>query len=194
MNRNHKIVSSEDEELILVDRNDNEVGHLSKALCHNGAGVLHRAFSLFLFDDSGRLLLQQRSEGKRLWPGYWSNSCCSHPRRGESMETATMRRLSDELNIEASLEHAYHFCYTAAYGEAGSENELCHVYLGNAGNDIQPNQSEIAGVRFVSAAALGEELAQFPERFTPWFKQEWRELAENHREQLAVYLGSDLGG
>jgi len=190
----HRIVSSEDEELILVDRDDNEVGYLSKALCHNGAGVLHRAFSLFLFDDSGRLLLQQRGEGKRLWPGYWSNSCCSHPRRGESMETATTRRLIDELNVEASLEHVYSFCYTAEYGEAGSENELCHVYLGKVSSDIQPNDSEIASVRFVAANALDAELTQSPERFTPWFKQEWGELSENHRERLAVYLGSDLSG
>ena len=186
----HRIVSSEDEELILVDRDDNEVGYLSKALCHNGAGVLHRAFSLFLFDDSGRLLLQQRGEDKRLWPGYWSNSCCSHPRRGESMETATTRRLIDELNVEASLEHVYSFCYTAEYGEAGSENELCHVYLGKVSSDIQPNDSEIASVRFVAANALDAELTQSPERFTPWFKQEWGELSENHRERLAVYLGS----
>ncbi|MDH3616071.1 MAG: isopentenyl-diphosphate Delta-isomerase [Gammaproteobacteria bacterium] len=183
----HRIVSSEDEELILVDRDDNEVGHLSKALCHNGAGVLHRAFSLFLFDDSGRLLLQQRGEGKRLWPGYWSNSCCSHPRRGESMETATMRRLNDELNVEASLEHAYNFCYTAEYSEAGSENELCHVYLGKVSSDIQPNDSEIASVRFVAASVLDAELARSPQRFTPWFKQEWRELVLNHPNRLARY-------
>ena len=128
MTDNHRIVSSEDEELILVDRDDNEIGHLSKALCHDRGGVLHRAFSLFLFNDSGELLLQKRGESKRLWPGFWSNSCCSHPRRGESMQTATLRRLSDELNIETSLEHVYQFCYTADFGDAGSENELCHVY------------------------------------------------------------------
>lgn len=183
----HRIVSSEDEELIVVDRDDNEVGHLSKALCHDGVGVLHRAFSLFLFDDSGRLLLQQRGEGKRLWPGYWSNSCCSHPRRGESMEIATTRRLNDELNVEAALEHVYRFCYTAEYSEAGSENELCHVYLGKLSSDIRPNESEIASVRFVAANALGAELAQSPERFTPWLRQEWRELTQNFNDRLARY-------
>ena len=92
----HRIVSSEAEELILVDGEDNETGYLSKAACHDGDGVLHRAFSLFLFDSAGRLLLQQRAATKRLWPGFWSNSCCSHPRRGESMEVATSRRLRDE--------------------------------------------------------------------------------------------------
>jgi len=187
MNATNRVVSSEGEELILVDPDDNEVGYLSKALCHNGAGVLHRAFSVFLFDDNGRLLLQQRGEGKRLWPGYWSNSCCSHPRRGESMETATRRRLDDELNIEATLEHVYSFCYTAEYGEAGSENELCHVYLGQVRSDVEPNDSEIASVRFVSANVLDAELAQSPAQFTPWFKQEWRELVLNHRKKLARY-------
>ncbi|MDH5246330.1 MAG: isopentenyl-diphosphate delta-isomerase, partial [Betaproteobacteria bacterium] len=93
MNERHRIVSSEREELILVDEDDNEVGHLSKADCHDGQGRLHRAFSVFLFNDAGELLLQQRGRSKRLWPGYWSNSCCSHPRRGESLEIATSRRL-----------------------------------------------------------------------------------------------------
>ncbi len=187
MNEQNRIVSSENEELILVDRDNNEVGYLSKALCHDGVGVLHRAFSLFLFNDKRELLLQQRGQGKRLWPGYWSNSCCSHPRRGESMEIATMRRLSDELNIETSLEYVYRFCYTAEFSEAGSENELCHVYLGKVAGNMRPNDSEIASIRFASARALGEELSRSPERFTPWFKQEWRELAENYREQLLNY-------
>ena len=187
MNRADRIVSSEDEELILVDRDDNPLGHLSKASCHDGGGVLHRAFSLFLFDADGRLLLQQRSDAKRLWPAYWSNSCCSHPRRGESMATATARRLNDELGIGAPLEHVYSFCYTASYGDIGSENELCHVYLGRIDDAVVPNGSEIRAIRFVAADVLGEELANAPDRFTPWFKQEWQELVAHHAETLARY-------
>ena len=187
MNEKNRIVSSEDEQLILVDSSDNEVGHLSKALCHDGGGVLHRAFSLFLFSESGELLLQKRSETKRLWPGFWSNSCCSHPRRGESMDTATARRLNDELNIDTSLEHVYRFCYAANFGEAGSENELCHVYLGTVDGDPQPNNSEISSVRFLSSNKLEQELNDSPQRFTPWFKQEWQELNSRYREQLARY-------
>ena len=187
MNDTNRIVSSESEELILVDRDDMEIGYLSKARCHDGKGVLHRAFSLFLFNAAGELLLQQRSDKKRLWPGFWSNSCCSPPRRGESMETATARRLADELNIEATLEHVYCFCYTAEFGQAGSENELCHVYLGRVAGEAQANDSEIAALRYVSSGALDEELSRYPERFTPWFKQEWRELVGNYREQLAPY-------
>lgn len=187
MNDSNRIVSSESEPLILVDSNDREIGHLSKARCHDGAGVLHRAFSLFLFNDRGELLLQQRAEGKRLWPGYWSNSCCSHPRRGESMETATRRRLSDELNIEAELEHIYWFCYAAEFDETGSENELCHVYLGRLDGRMQPNDSEISATRFVAAGDVTTELENNPERYTPWFLQEWRALTDQYSERLAKY-------
>lgn len=190
MSDGNRIVSSENEELILVDVNDQAIGHLSKAHCHDGAGVLHRAFSLFLFNDSGELLIQQRAESKRLWPGYWSNSCCSHPRRGESLEIATMRRLSDELNIETELEHIYHFCYTAEFGEAGSENELCHVYLGRVSGSVRPNESEIASVRFVPAGDVSQALASNTDRFTPWFRQEWHELTTNYADKLAKYSGS----
>jgi len=191
MNDQHRIVSSEDEDLVLVDRDDVEVGHLSKALCHDGPGVLHRAFSLFLFNEAGELLLQQRSAQKRLWPGFWSNSCCSHPRRGESMEVATRRRLLDELNFETDVEYVYKFCYTASFGDAGSENELCHVYLGNATGDVRPNRSEIDSVRFLSPNSLSAEMRDSPERFTPWFKQEWEELVANYRDRLGIYCKLD---
>ncbi len=191
MNEPNRIVSSEAEELILVDTDDNETGFLSKADCHDGDGVLHRAFSLFLFNDGGELLLQQRSESKRLWPGFWSNSICSHPRRGESMAVATRRRLLDELNIEAELEFVYKFDYQASFGEGGSENELCHVYLGRAPVDIRPNESEISAIRFIAPAELDREFAEKPESLTPWFRMEWQALSTVHRDMLSNY--ADLG-
>ena len=187
MNDQHRIVSSESEELILVDSDDNEIGYASKAEAHDGGGIRHRAFSLFLFNDDGELLLQQRAPSKRLWGGFWSNSCCSHPRRGESLAVATSRRLLDELNFEAELEYVYRFCYVAQFGDAGSENELCHVFLGRSSSEIRPNDSEIAGVRYLTATALAEEFERHPDRFTPWFKQEWQELNRNYAEQLARY-------
>lgn len=187
MNDQHRVVSSECEELILVDAQDNEIGYRSKADCHDGSGILHRAFSLFLFNHEGALLLQQRAADKRLWPGYWSNSCCSHPRRGETLPLATMRRLGDELNIAADLEHVYHFCYQAPFGEAGSENELCHVFLGRVEGEVCPNESEIESVRFVSMRELGRELLDQPEHFTPWFKQEWQALKLDYADQLGRY-------
>ena len=183
----HRVVSSEGEELILVDAEDNEIGYRSKADCHDGAGVLHRAFSLFLFNEKGELLMQQRAAQKRLWPGYWSNSCCSHPRRGESLPVATMRRLDDELNITAELEYVYHFSYEARFGEAGSENELCHVYLGHFDGEIRPNDSEIENVRLISASDLDDELVEQPLKFTPWFVQEWLALRNTYQDALDRY-------
>jgi isopentenyl-diphosphate delta-isomerase len=183
----HRIVSSEAEQLILVDADDNETGFLSKAEAHDGGGVLHRAFSVFLLNENGELLMQQRAASKRLWPGYWSNSCCSHPRRGETMEVATRRRLRDELNVEAELEFVYKFSYEANFGDAGSENELCHVYLGRVSGDVHANDHEIAATRFVSARELAEEMNDSPGVFTPWFKQEWEELKRMHSDRLASY-------
>lgn len=183
----HRIVSSEAEELILVDENDGEAGFLSKAECHDGSGRLHRAFSVFLFNANGELLMQQRSATKRLWPNYWSNTCCSHPRRGESMPVATRRRLRDELNVESALEFVYKFSYQAQFGDAGSENELCHVYLGRVGDAVAANEHEIAALRYISAADLLRELDAAPEQFTPWFKMEWLALADEHSDALSRY-------
>ena len=183
----NRVVSSEAEQLILVDEDDREQGFLSKAACHDGAGVLHRAFSAFLFNAAGELLLQQRADSKRLWPGYWSNSCCCHPRRGESMTTATERRLGEELNLAADLEFVYKFRYQATYGDLGAEHELCHVFLGRIGGDVRPNEEEIAAIRFVSAEALDAELSEHPERFTPWFKLEWDALTCEHANLLDAY-------
>ncbi len=104
-------VSPESEMLILVDTHDQETGSLGKVECHDGDGILHRAFSVFLFNDRGELLLQQRSADKRLWPMYWTNTCCSHPRQGESMQVTTERRLKQELNTASTLEFFYKFEY-----------------------------------------------------------------------------------
>ncbi len=189
----NRIVSSESEELILVDTSDRETGTLSKALCHDGDGILHRAFSVFLFDRDGALLLQQRSGSKRLWPLYWSNSCCSHPRKGESMNEATERRLLQELNIRAELEYVYKFSYQARYRDLGSEYELCSVYLGRSDDDVRANESEIQAVRYIEPAELERELNDFPERFTPWFRMEWQELRDNYADQLDKYLNVSDG-
>jgi len=183
----NRIVSSEAEELILVDAEDRETGYLSKAECHDGNGVLHRAFSVFLFNAAGELLLQQRSASKRLWPGFWSNTCCSHPRRGETMSVATSRRLQDELNVRATLEFVYKFAYQAQFDAAGAENELCHVFLGRIENAIQPNEHEIAAIRYVAPDVLLAELAEDSARITPWFRMEWLTLLEEHRDVLARY-------
>lgn len=180
-------MGSENELLILVDTDDHEIGSLGKEECHDGDGVLHRAFSLFLFNQQGELLLQKRSTGKRLWPKYWSNTCCSHPRLGESMETATARRLQQELNTAAALEFMYKFQYQASFSNRGSENELCWVYLGRLEQEASANEAEIAELRFIAASDLHQEIDTVPERFTPWFKMEWQRLNEEFAEQLGRY-------
>ncbi|HSD70614.1 MAG TPA: isopentenyl-diphosphate Delta-isomerase [Woeseiaceae bacterium] len=183
----NRVVSSDSEQLILVDSDDAEAGFLDKGRCHDGEGILHRAFSLFIFNNRGELLLQQRAAGKRLWPMYWSNSCCSHPRKGEGMPDATRRRLADELGIEASLEFVYKFSYQARFGDKGSENELCSVFLGRSDDPVRPNRTEIAAIRHVEASALTRELQSSPQAFTPWFKMEWDELRTRFAATLAAY-------
>ena len=183
-----KVVSSESEKLILVDESDNEVGYLSKAECHDGTGLLHRAFSVFIFNAHGQLLLQKRGKGKRLWPEFWSNSCCSHPRQGESMQIATERRLQEELGIAVELDFVYKFRYQVPFGEQGSEHELCSVYLGRCTQVIRPNVTEIEAIRFISGEELNAEFSDRGDSFTPWFKQEWAELNNQHTNSLSAYL------
>jgi isopentenyl-diphosphate delta-isomerase len=183
----HKIVSSESEELILVDETDDELGYLSKQECHDGAGILHRAFSLFVFNADQELLLQKRGAEKRLWPLYWSNSCCSHPRKGESMDVATVRRLQEEFGIQAKLEFVYKFSYQAQFGELGSEHELCSVYLGRTDQSYSMNRTEIAEARYLSRGQLDQELQANPDDFTPWFKMEWEQLCGEYAGKLAGY-------
>lgn len=167
--------------LILVDGADREVGYLDRARCHVGRGVLHRAFSLLIFNANHELLLQQRAASKRLWPLYWSNSCCSHPRRGESMETAIHRRLGEELGISCPLRFLFKFEYQAQFDATGAEHELCWVYIGRSDGPVRSNPREIRAWRWISPERLQQELAG-PEagRFTPWFKLEWERTWREH--------------
>lgn len=181
-----EVVSSEQEQLILVDPSDREIGHLSKAQCHHGDGVLHRAFSIFIFNSAGELLLQRRSAEKRLWPLFWSNSCCSHPRLGETMDGATERRLVQELGLATTLHHLYTFKYHAPYLDLGSEHEMCWVFAGLCDEEPHPNSHEIADTRWITADALDHELREQPDSFTPWFTMEWPEVRTEYRRVLGL--------
>ena len=180
----NKIVSDASEELILVDELDREIGRRSKRECHEGSGILHRAFSIFVFNAHNELLLQQRSADKPLWPGYWSNTCCSHPRVGESMAQAVRRRLEEELGFVCPLTFLYKFKYHAQYGALGAEHEYCWVYHGRYDGAVDANLNEVADWRFVGVESLDRQLQAFPQRYTPWFKMEWAEI--RHRFLDAV--------
>lgn len=180
------VVSHESENLILVDHEDREIGNLDKAGCHDGQGKLHRAFSLFIFNSRGELLLQKRSGQKRLWGGYWSNSCCSHPRQGEDMSEATIRRLHQELGLHCELHFLYKFEYHENFGDQGSEHELCWVYVGRSDEDVTVNRNEVEEWRFVSPEQMDREMNDHSELFTPWFKMEWQQVRERYREILGL--------
>lgn len=169
----NSVVSFDSEPLILVDNYDEEIGYLPKGEAHRGVGRLHRAFSLFIFDKRRRLLMQRRALSKRLWPGYWSNTCCSHPRRGEDMSVAINRRLREELGLSCPMEFLFKFRYQAQYDADGAENEMCWVFAGKSSDPPQLNQSEISELRYVEPAALDLEMIRSPHTFTPWFKLEW---------------------
>lgn len=180
-------VSFADEPLILVDGGDRPQGYDSKERVHAGDGMLHRAFSIFLFADAQTVLLHRRSDEKPLWPGFWTNSCCSHPRRGEDNDTATRRRLQQELGVQAPLHYLYKFEYHAHYGTQGAEHELCSVYVGALAAAERPavNRSEIAEWGWFSIEEVNRWLLREPECFTPWFKLEWAELLRHHRGGIA---------
>ena len=187
-------VSADDEPLILVDEQDRPKGHLDKRSCHDGAGRLHRAFSVFLFNAGGELLLQQRAAGKRLWPLYWSNTCCSHPRRGESTPQAAERRLQQELGLSAGLRFAFKFRYQARFQNLGSEHELCWVFLGRCDAEPAPHPAEVADWRWTAPATLDRELAgEAAAGYTPWLRLEWQRLRTEHAGLLEEYAGLKAG-
>ena len=181
----HEVVSDAGEPLILVDESDREIGFKAKSECHLGDGVLHRAFSIFIFNPAGELLLQRRAAHKPLWPHFWSNSCCSHPRKGESMPQALSRRLQEELGFDCELSFLYKFKYHAQYELLGSENEYCWVYYGLYPGSVTVNANEISEWRYVSPQQLDEELERHPESFTPWFKMEWQRITDDYLDEIS---------
>ena len=186
--------AAEAESLILVDAADQEVGYMSKARCHEGQGVLHRAFSLLIFNGRGELLLQRRAGGKRLWPHYWSNSCCSHPRRAETMEQATQRRLYEELGLTCPLHFLFKFEYQAQFDNVGSEHELCSVFIGRSSGDVRIDRDEIADWRWVSPEGLAAEMrGPGAARFTPWFTLEWERIWRDHKPALHALQSRPAG-
>ena len=185
---NHKTVSFDDELLILVNENDQEIGYKNKVECHQGGGILHRAFSIFIFNEKGEILMQKRSSEKKLWPLFWSNSCCSHPRKGEHIEKSTLRRLEEELGIRTDLKFFFKFQYQAQYLEVGSENELCAVFIGKSNSPVVANKNEIEEWHYMPVTELDQKIADDPTQFTPWFKMEWQRMRTEFWPDIQNYL------
>lgn len=164
--------------LIAVDADDVALAPLDKAAGHRGDGVLHRAFSVFLFDRAGHVLLQRRSVHKPLWPGWWSNSCCSHPRWGETLEQAVPRRVHEELGVPmlGAPCWRFRFIYHARYRDVGSELELCHVFTGQLADAPRPDLDEVAEWCWLTPERLQSELSDPDTPFTPWLRLEWPRL------------------
>lgn len=156
-------------EVILVNEEDEEIGTMDKLQAHQ-EGVLHRAFSIFIFNSQGELLLQQRALGKYHSGGLWTNTCCSHPSPGESLEQATQRRLPEEMGFSCNLNHTFHFIYKANLDKQLVEHELDHVFIGTSDITPQPNPSEVCAYKYVSKDDIRQELSKFPENYTEWFK------------------------
>jgi len=178
------------EELILVDAENRIVGYDEKIACHTIRPHLHRAFSIFLFRTDGSVLLQRRSHKKLLWPLFWSNACCSHPRRNETTIERALTRLHEELGVSTPLQSLYSFVYRAEYLDIGVEEEHCEVFIGtlNEGNHINENslnRDEVDQIIFISPTELTEWITRQSEVFTPWSKLEWKHITSN--ELLGAY-------
>lgn len=189
---NDTTVSFDNELLICVDEDDNVVDYKTKVDCHAGKALLHRAFSIFIFNADGELLVQQRSDEKPLWPLFWSNSCCSHPRKGETVEEAAYRRLKEELDLETDLKYLYKFQYYVPYNEEGSEREICSVFLGKTSEKPTVNSREVANWKWMSPDEVDHEMKQNPDKYSPWFKMEWQRIRTDYQEDLERVLSREL--
>lgn len=158
-----------EELVVLVNPDDQVLGLMEKQQAHIN-GLLHRAFSVFLFNDKGEMLLQKRASKKYHSPNQWTNAVCSHPRIGETYLEGAKRRLKEELGIETDLSEKFHFIYKADVGGNLWEHELDHVFTGIYNTDFALNEEEVEEVRYISMEDLDKEIAEKPETFTEWFK------------------------
>ncbi|WP_276370408.1 isopentenyl-diphosphate Delta-isomerase [Chryseolinea sp. H1M3-3] len=164
------------DKVILVDAQDNIVGSMDKMEAHQ-KGVLHRAFSILIFNSKGELLLQKRSKGKYHSGGLWTNACCSHPAPGEQMNVATRKRLMHEMGIDLQPEFAYKFIYRSKLDKDLTEHELDHVFKGIFDGTPEVNINEVEDWKFVDVNYLRRDMREHPENYTIWFR-----LIMNHPE------------
>jgi isopentenyl-diphosphate Delta-isomerase len=157
------------ERVILVDENDAPLGTMEKMEAHE-KGVLHRAFSVFIFNSNGEMLLQQRALSKYHSGGLWSNTCCSHPREGEATIEAAHRRLQEEMGFDCEIKKAFDFIYKKELDKGLIEHEFDHVFTGEFEGEFRFNPNEVNAVVYKSVQEVLGGVAQNPENYTEWFK------------------------
>jgi len=155
-------------EVVLVDQNDQVTGTAPKMEAHI-KGLLHRAFSVWITNSKGEILLQQRAWDKYHSPGLWSNSCCSHPQPGEAIEDSARKRLFEEMRIDSRLDFAGKFYYKVDFDEELAEHEIDYVFTGLYDGPVNPDPEEVADYKWIDRDELLEELKENPQHFTYWF-------------------------
>ena len=175
----------EKENVILVDVHDNEIGLMEKMEAHE-KGLLHRAFSVFIFNSKGEILLQKRSIEKYHSGGLWSNTCCSHPRAGEGLENAASRRLMEEMGMTTALVPTFSFQYKSNLDHNMIENELDHVFIGYSNDLPVLNKQEVESYCYMSPELIELGFERHPEEYTTWLKICFRELM-NYMNKNKVY-------
>lgn len=155
--------------LILVDENDNEIGLMEKMSAHE-TGKLHRAFSVFIFNSKGELLLQQRADDKYHSGGLWTNTCCSHPIDGEEISATINKRLKEEMGMECETNFQFSFIYKSELGNGLTEHELDHVYFGTTDEKPLLNKLEAKDWKYISLEDLEKAINENPEDFSAWLK------------------------
>ena len=168
--------------VILVDENDQPIGQMEKQAAHV-MPHLHRAFSIFIFNSKGELLMQQRALSKYHSPGLWTNTCCSHPRDGETLAEATSRRLMEEMGMSCEMHEVYTFIYKAPVGEGLIEHEFDHVWIGQSDETPNINHEEVESWKYMSLDELSQDLQLHPEHYTEWCKITFEEMT-HHAEVL----------
>jgi isopentenyl-diphosphate delta-isomerase len=156
-------------EVILVNEIDEAIGSMEKMEAHEKA-LLHRAFSVFLFDTKGNMLLQKRAATKYHSPSLWTNACCSHPMPGEATEQAALRRLQEELGFTVAINKAFHFTYKAAFDNGLTEHEFDHVFVGEYEGPMELNADEVSEVCYKSMSDIRAEIDHKSDHYTEWFK------------------------
>ncbi|HLC77295.1 MAG TPA: isopentenyl-diphosphate Delta-isomerase [archaeon] len=158
------------EQVVLVDNEDNDIGLKEKMEAHKNPVPLHRAISVIILNNKDEMLITKRASTKKTWHDFWSNTCCSHPRKGETPEAAAKRRMQEELGFSCDLDFLFKFTYEAKFNNEWGEHELDHIFLGYYDGPVHANAEEIGDHKFVDIEELKHDMEKHPEKYTPWFK------------------------